>query len=117
MASPWERIENDDFRGWLTEAGTDAEDYNGVTLVQRMELLDNFKRGQQQQLHLQQQLEDKLNFLFARAVKKEEEEATLQLSKPNTKKYASAVQKIGVRIDAPIWENSTLEDGFNRTSK
>lgn len=52
--------------------------------------------------------------MYVCAVRKEEEEATLPLSNPNATKYRRAVHKIGVRIDAPIWENSTREDEFNR---
>jgi len=58
--------------------------------------------------------EKKLNFVYDYVLEKKEEEATVALSKPKVSKYQRAVQNIGVVIDAPIWENSTLVDEFKR---
>jgi len=49
MATPWDRIANDDFRSWLTEAGTAAEEHNSTSLLARAELLTIFKQQHQQQ--------------------------------------------------------------------
>ena len=56
----------------------------------------------------------KLDFVYAYVMEKKEEEATVQLSNPLVPQYERAVKNIGVAIDAPIWENSTLVGEFNR---
>lgn len=58
--------------------------------------------------------EKKLDFVYAYVMEKKEEEATVQLSKPLVPQYQRAVKNIGVAMDAPIWENSTLVGEFNR---
>lgn len=47
---------------------------------------------------------EKINYIYAQAKKQEEDERTLQLSKPSLAGYTRAVQNIGVRIDAPEWD-------------
>lgn len=62
MATPWDRID-DDFRSWLTQLGTTADDYNNRTSpTERGDLLNSFNRGVQQvqqqvQLQVQQQVQ------------------------------------------------------------
>ena len=53
---------------------------------------------------------DKIDYVFARMKKIEEDEQTLQLSKPLVEGYSRAISKIGVRFDAPSWnQDKTTE--------
>jgi hypothetical protein len=58
------------------------------------------------------QQRQQLNHIDAYIAKKEADEATVQISNPGLTKYNRAVQKIGVRFDAPEWNQKPtgLED-------
>ena len=59
------------------------------------------------QVGVSQQLQndqEKIDYMFARMKLAEEDEKTLLLSKPSEARYSRAVQDIGLRIDAPKWD-------------
>ena len=65
------------------------------------------------------QQRQQLNHIDAYIAKKEADEATVQISNPGLTKYNRAVQKIGVRFDAPEWNQKPtgLEDLEHRNVK
>ncbi|CAB9509254.1 hypothetical protein SEMRO_382_G130940.1 [Seminavis robusta] len=61
----------------------------------------------------QEPANEKIDYVYAYLQEKKQEEATIQFTKPKLSRYQRAVQNIGVRIDAPEWENDHLVGEFN----
>lgn len=112
MATPWDRIIDEEYKAWLQNRQIDAHEYNGATLCDRSGLRTQFERQQQEQQQHGVPLDDVLEFVR----KQMREVETLVFSKVKSDVYREVIHDLGMKLTGTEWSVRPTDlpdmDGF-----